>query len=58
MRTQLNRGATYTAYQTSVILGIALLPLAVQLRRTTGIVLPIHRLIDRARSAYENERDE
>lgn len=58
MRTQLHRGATYTAYQTSVMLGIALLPLAVQLRRTTGIALPLHRLIDRTRRAYERNRGE
>lgn len=53
MRTQLHRGVTYTAFQTSVMLGIALLPLAVMIRRTTGVVLPLHRMIDRTRRAYE-----
>ncbi len=53
MRAQLQRGIAYTAFQTSVMVGIALLPLAVQLRRATGITLPIHRLIERTRRAYE-----
>lgn len=56
MRHQLHRGITYTAFQTSLMLGIALLPLAVMIRQTTGVVLPIHRVIDRTRRAYDDER--
>lgn len=56
MRTQLHRGVTYTAFQTSLMLAIALLPLALMVRRTTGVVLPLHRLVDRTRRAYDADR--
>lgn len=54
MRTRIHRSAVFAAYQTSVMLGIVLLPLAVMLRRTVGIVLPIHRLLEPVRQAYED----
>jgi len=46
---------TFAAYQTSVALGIALLPLAV-VARHLGITLPLHRLIQRTESAYQAKR--
>lgn len=56
MRAHLQRGIVSTAYHTSVMIGIAVLPLAVQLRRVTGVTLPIHALIERTRRAYEPEQ--
>lgn len=47
--------ATGAAYQASVAVGIALLPLAVTAKRL-GITLPVHRLIERTESAYQNRR--
>ncbi len=45
--------ATLTAYQTSLVVGIGLLPVAL-LARKFGITLPIHRLIERTEAAYES----
>ncbi|AKH97987.1 hypothetical protein [Halanaeroarchaeum sulfurireducens] len=47
--------ATFVAFQTTVALGIALLPVAIMARRL-GVTLPVHRLIERTESAYQNER--
>ncbi|MGM0399466.1 MAG: hypothetical protein ACQEQY_10815 [Halobacteriota archaeon] len=47
--------ATFAAYQTSVAVGIALLPLAI-MARYLGVTLPIHRLIQRTESAYQQKR--
>lgn len=47
--------ATFAAYQTSVAVGIALMPLAL-VARQLGVTLPIHRLIERTESAYEQHR--
>ncbi|MFB6085657.1 MAG: hypothetical protein ABEJ84_02435 [Halodesulfurarchaeum sp.] len=44
--------ATLTAYQTTLAVGIGLLPVAL-LARQFGITLPVHRLIERAEAAYE-----
>ena len=44
--------ATLTAYQTSLAVGIGLLPVAL-LARQFGVVLPIHRMIERTEAAYE-----
>lgn len=41
-----------TAYQSSVALGIALLPIALAARRL-GVTIPVHRLIRRTEDAYE-----
>ena len=42
-----------TAYQSTLALGIALLPVAI-LARQVGITLPIHRLIERTEKAYQS----
>lgn len=44
--------ATLTAYQTSLAVGIGLLPVAL-LARQFGITLPVHKLIERTEAAYE-----
>ena len=49
---RLTKIATLTAYQTTLALGIALLPVAI-LARQLGITLPVHRLVQRTESAYE-----
>jgi len=49
---RLTKIATLTAYQTSLAVGIALLPMAL-LARQLGITLPIHRLVERTEAAYE-----
>ncbi|MGB9985983.1 hypothetical protein [Salarchaeum japonicum] len=53
--TALTRITTAAAYQTTLALGIALLPLAVLTSRL-GLTLPIHRLVARTEHAYENAR--
>ncbi|MFB6124495.1 MAG: hypothetical protein ABEJ59_00875 [Halanaeroarchaeum sp.] len=45
----------YAAYQTSVALGIALLPVAV-LANELGLTLPVNRLIERTEVAYRTSR--
>ena len=44
--------ATLTAYETSLALGIGLMPVAL-LARQFGVTLPVHRLIERTEAAYE-----
>jgi hypothetical protein len=46
--------AAFAAYQSTVVLGIALLPLALAARRL-GVTVPVHRLIERMKSAYQND---
>ncbi|MFB6133776.1 MAG: hypothetical protein ABEJ55_02180 [Halanaeroarchaeum sp.] len=55
MYDRLSTVATFAAYQTTVALGIALLPLAILANRF-GVSLPVHRLIDRTETAYRNTR--
>lgn len=49
---RVKRVALLAAYQLSITLGIVLLPVSIAFRRL-GVVLPIHRLIDRIGDAYE-----
>ena len=53
MREYLRRVAVSTVYQTTVALGLVLFPLALALRRTTGIRLPIDRILEPLLRAYE-----
>lgn len=48
---RLQRTALLAAYQTSVALGIALLPVALLARRA-GVTIPLHRLVERTGEAY------
>ncbi|MFB6081373.1 MAG: hypothetical protein ABEJ67_00995 [Halanaeroarchaeum sp.] len=52
---RLTTAAAFTAYQTTVALGITLLPVALLANRL-GVRLPVHRLIERTESAYEATR--
>ncbi|MFB6069924.1 MAG: hypothetical protein ABEJ76_02775 [Halanaeroarchaeum sp.] len=52
---RLTATAAYTAYQTTVALGITLLPVALLAKRL-GVTLPVHRLIERTESVYEASR--
>jgi hypothetical protein len=52
MVSPLYRGIVFALYQLSIVLGIALLPLALAARRV-GISLPLGRLVSRLGAAYE-----
>jgi len=47
----------FALYQLTVLVGIALLPVALVARRA-GIPLPIHRLIERLGAAYEGNTEQ
>lgn len=49
----LQRATLFALYQTSILLGILLLPVALLARRG-GVTIPIGRLVDRLGRAYEN----
>ncbi|MFB6295281.1 MAG: hypothetical protein ABEH66_00345 [Halobacteriales archaeon] len=49
----LERAALYALYQASIVVGIALMPLALLLGRL-GVTLPVHRVVDRLGDAYAN----
>lgn len=46
------RATLFVLYQLSIVLGIALLPVALAVRRA-GVPLPIHRVVERLGDAYE-----
>ena len=53
MSRTIRRAALLVLYQTTVLLGIALLPLAMVTRRF-GLPLPLGRAVDGAKAAYES----
>jgi hypothetical protein len=53
MTTRLYQYALLTAYQFALVLGIAMLPLALLTRRV-GVTPPVDPLIDRLGAAYED----
>jgi hypothetical protein len=55
METRLHTAFLFALYQLSVVLGIVLLPVALVARRA-GVMVPIHRVIDRLGEAYERSR--
>ncbi|PSQ07241.1 hypothetical protein BRC95_04880 [Halobacteriales archaeon QS_5_68_33] len=55
MRIQLQRATVFVLYQLSLLVGIVLLPMALAMRRI-GIVLPVHRVVDRLETAYERTK--
>ena len=55
MRRYIRRVAVAAAYQLTVAMGLLLFPLALVLRRTVGVRLPVHRLLDRVLDAYESD---
>ncbi|WP_424019026.1 hypothetical protein ACOZ4N_06025 [Halorientalis pallida] len=52
METRLHSGLLFALYQLSLMLGIALMPVAFVTSRF-GVNLPIHRMVDRLGAAYE-----
>lgn len=52
MATSLYRALVFVLYQLSIVVGIALLPIALAANRA-GVSLPIGRLVDRLDTAYE-----
>lgn len=57
MTASLYRAFVFALYQISVVLGIALLPVALVAKRA-GVPLPIGRVIGRLNSAYERTATE
>ncbi len=57
MVVRMQRTALFAVYQLSVMLGILLLPFALVLRRTVGIALPVHRVLDSVQTAMERDAD-
>jgi hypothetical protein len=57
MESRLYKGTVFALYQLSLLLGIALLPVAL-VARQIGVPLPIHRMISRLGDAYEDSTDE
>jgi len=55
MRIQLQRATVFVLYQLSLLVGITLLPIALAMRRV-GVVLPVHRVVDRLETAYERTK--
>ncbi len=49
---RIKQATLFALYQFSIALGITLLPLAVALDRV-GLTLPMHRIVERVGSAYE-----
>lgn len=49
---RLETAALFALYQTSVVLGILLLPVALLANRA-GVPLPFHRVVDRVGAAYD-----
>lgn len=52
MITRLHHAALFALYQTTLVLGLCLLPLAVAMKRV-GFVLPVRRLLVTAERIYE-----
>jgi hypothetical protein len=48
---RMTRLALFALYQSSVALGILLLPVALVLRQA-GVTLPVHRVVERTENAY------
>ncbi len=48
---RLTRSILFAAYQSSLALGIVMLPLALAARRL-GVTLPVHRLVEASERAY------
>lgn len=52
MRSTINRVIVFALYQLTLLAGIALLPVALVIRKI-GVTLPIHRAVDRLGEAYD-----
>ena len=56
METRLHSGLLFALYQMTLVLGIALMPVAFVTSRF-GFTLPIHRMVDRLGAAYDQSSD-
>lgn len=54
----IRRVAVSATYQLTVALGLVLFPLALAMRHTVGVGLPVNRLLNRVQTAYESEPSE
>ncbi|MCU4719219.1 hypothetical protein [Halapricum hydrolyticum] len=57
MESRLYRATLFALYQLTVLVGIAMLPVAL-VARQVGIAVPIHRAIDRLEAAYEQTAEQ
>ncbi|QSG11464.1 Uncharacterized protein HSBGL_1037 [Halapricum desulfuricans] len=57
MESRLYRTTLFALYQLTVLVGIALLPVALVARRA-GVPVPVHRAIDRLEAAYERTTEQ
>jgi len=53
MKTRAHRALVFALYQLSILFGILAMPLAL-LTSQVGVTIPIHRLLGRIETAYEN----
>ncbi|MFC6988754.1 hypothetical protein ACFQJD_08580 [Haloplanus sp. GCM10025708] len=51
----LQRAGTFVLYQTALLLGIVMMPLALAMRRV-GLRLPFHEVVEATERAYENTK--
>ncbi|SEO59560.1 hypothetical protein SAMN05216388_101531 [Halorientalis persicus] len=56
METRLHSGLLFVLYQLSLMVGIALMPVAFVTSRL-GVTLPVHRMVDRLGAAYDQSSD-
>lgn len=57
MESRLHRATLFALYQLSVLLGIALMPIAL-IARQVGVTVPIHRMIERLGTAYDRSTEQ
>ncbi|QSG09466.1 hypothetical protein [Halapricum desulfuricans] len=57
MESRLYHTTLFALYQLTVLVGIALLPVALVARRA-GVPVPVHRAIDRLEAAYERTAEQ
>jgi len=57
MESRLYRVTLFALYQLTVLVGIAMLPVAL-LARQMGVAVPIHRAIDRLEASYEQTAEQ
>lgn len=53
MKRQLQRTTLFALYQSSVAVGILLMPVALLMRRTVGVSIPLHRVLNVLERAYD-----
>lgn len=56
MSSRIQGAALAAIHQLTIAIGLVMLPFAVALRQILGITIPVHRIIDPIRRAYDAER--